>query len=295
MLRSVSAEGLAFIERLEGFRAEPLALPNGGWVIGFNHVRADAPGNPIDHAQARSLLQDDLAAVEALLAEHALVPLSQMQIDALASFAFSVGADAFVHSDVLKRVNAGEPIAAAIAMASWRKSALAGEPQIYDVLVRRRTAEAALFLSTPTPIGAPSALLRPQLDHAAAILSAPGPVADLPASIAPADGDEIARRLTAILARESATVHALSPPPAPQADAFDQEPALDPVAQPTDAGPDITGLALVCFVGALLLFGGLLAYQRGAEAVFLILSPLGAVMLGMGVWGLMRDTHKARR
>ena len=70
------------------------------------------------------------------------------------SFAFSVGAEAFGKSQVLRRVNAGDYVSAACAMDAWRKSDVGGELVIVDALVRRRAAEKALFLKD-MPLEAP--------------------------------------------------------------------------------------------------------------------------------------------
>ena len=69
-----------------------------------------APGTLTLSAEAA--LRADIAPVEATLGDLLLAPVSQPQFDALVSFAFSIGVDAFARSDVLRRFNAGEPIAA---------------------------------------------------------------------------------------------------------------------------------------------------------------------------------------
>ena len=46
MTNAISARGLALIQELEGFQAEPKQLPTGGWVVGYSHVRATEPGGP---------------------------------------------------------------------------------------------------------------------------------------------------------------------------------------------------------------------------------------------------------
>ena len=140
MPHAVSPEGLALLKRLEGFRAAPLALADGRWLNGYGHAQANEPTESITEAAAEAALRADIAPVEAALAERLLAPCTQPQFDALVSFAFSIGMEAFAKSDVLRRFNAGEPIAAACAMDAWRKSRVSGEPAVLDALVRRRAA-----------------------------------------------------------------------------------------------------------------------------------------------------------
>jgi lysozyme len=142
---TVSNAGLALIQDAEGFRAEPGQTPAGAWVVGHGHVRAEA-GEWVNESEAAHLLSVDLVPVERLVNEKVTLALTQSQFDALVSFAFSIGADAFERSQVLRRVNAGDYIAAACAMDAWRKSDISGELEVVDVLVRRRSAEKAMFL-----------------------------------------------------------------------------------------------------------------------------------------------------
>jgi lysozyme len=295
MPHAISKEGLALLKRLEGFRAEALQLPDGRWLVGYGHVAAMAPMGPIDEAEAERLLRTDLAPVEAALNDTVLAPVSQAQFDALASFTFSIGTEAFARSDVLRRVNAGEPIAAACAMDAWRKSAIAGEPTVLDALVRRRAAEKAHFLDLARAVPAASALVRPQIDHAVAILGSPTKTAELPTAAPRVALDETAQRLAGILAREPATEHALRPPPA-RLDLEDEEPVLEltrPVGTAVTSR-DISSLAIFGLGGAGLFAAGLLALTQGRETMFLLLTAPGAVMLISAAWRLLKDTALAR-
>lgn len=208
MTNAISAHGLALIQELEGFQAEPKQLPTGGWVVGYSHVRDNEPGEAVNENDATELLTQDLASYETLVNTLVTQPLTQTQFDALISFAFSVGAEAFGKSQVLRRVNASDYVSAACAMDAWRKSDVSGELVIIDALVRRRTAEKALFLKELPQAAAPSVFVRPQLDHAAAILGAPVTYLPTPevGSIAPAaPKPDPAVRLTEILKSEPQT------------------------------------------------------------------------------------------
>lgn len=180
MTNAISAQGLALIQSHEGFRAEPGQLPDGNWVVGYSHVRAEA-GEPVNQTEAADLLSIDVAPFEKLVNERVSQTLTQSQFDALVSFAFSVGAEAFEQSQVLRRVNGGDYMAAAYAMEAWRKSDVNGELEVVDALVRRRAAEKALFLQDLKVEATPSVFVRAKLDHAASILGAPVKYAAAPA------------------------------------------------------------------------------------------------------------------
>jgi lysozyme len=208
MTYAISTKGQALIRAHEGFQAEPRQLPGGGWVVGYNHVRLTEPGAPVTKSEARDLLAQDIVPFEKLVNTLVARPLTQSQFDALVSFAFSIGAEAFEKSQVLRRVNAGEYVAAACAIDAWRKSDLDGELAIVDALVRRRAVEKALFLKDAPIAAAPSALVRAQIDHAAAILGAPVASAAATAGAPVPQAlplHDLGKRLTEILMSEPAT------------------------------------------------------------------------------------------
>jgi GH24 family phage-related lysozyme (muramidase) len=206
--QAISADGLALIQSFEGYRAEPAQLPDGNWVVGHGHVRIGEAGETLGRDEARALLSLDLAAFERSVNNAITVDITQQQFDALVSFALSIGIEAFESSTVVRRINAGDILAAGCAMDAWRKADVAGESVVIDALVRRRAAEKALFLADALTEASPSVFLRAKLDHAASILGAP--IAFMPApevgSVAVlAPKPQPALRLTEILKSESAT------------------------------------------------------------------------------------------
>ena len=205
MSYTVSAEGLALIQEFEGFRAKPAQLPDGNWIVGFSHVRIGSAGADMSHGEAAAMLRRDLAPFEQLVNESVTTSLTQSQFDALASLAFSIGETAFRDSQVLRRVNAGEFVAAACAMDAWRKADVGGEFEVVSALVRRRAAEKALFLKELPHDAAPSAFMRAKLDHAASILGAPIKFATAPVIGAASSKVDAGKRLTEILMAEPAT------------------------------------------------------------------------------------------
>jgi GH24 family phage-related lysozyme (muramidase) len=225
MTYALSAAGLEMIQEFEGFRAEPTSLGDGSWVVGYAHVRVGGAGDAVSQEDATKLLEMDLAPFERAVNESVTTPLTQSQFDALVSFAFSIGADAFINSGVLRRLNKGELVAAACAMDAWRKSEVEGELEIVESLVLRRAAEKAMFLKGVARDAAPSVLVRAKLDHAASILSAPIKYASATVSApqmitqsqlvaveAPVESPVLsaAQRLTQILESEPATALVLT-------------------------------------------------------------------------------------
>jgi lysozyme len=174
IMSRLTASRAAFdlIASFEGFRTRAVLAPDGQWTLGFGHTATAREGLTITRAEAEDLLRWDLLPIEDTLRQIALTPLSQNQFDALVSFAFNIGLENFRTSDVLKYLNQGQPVAAALSMHAWRRAPVNGRVLTIDALVRRRAAESAMFLET---IGArpaaPSSVIRPQIDYSAALLS----------------------------------------------------------------------------------------------------------------------------
>ncbi|MET0183680.1 MAG: lysozyme [Caulobacterales bacterium] len=297
---AISETGLGLIKRFEGFRAEPAELSNDGWVVGYSHVRIAARGSNITETEAVILLRRDLAPVERFVNAKVTVPLTQNQYDALVSFCFSVGQTAFEKSDVLRKVNAGQIAPAACAMDAWRKSAISGEPKVYEVLVRRRAAEKALMLAEGDE-SAPSAMMRPQEDFSAAILGASLVYGALPVlrPSAPAPANDHGRTITEILKSEPQTALVLTQVITPD-DFEDEDDAVivtahhRPVARQLDRAAkvqlsaDAIGLwALMAFGAGLCLLGA--AMFAGGDALSAVVLTLpGVVASGAAGYGFSK-------
>lgn len=169
---------MALIEAFEGFRPAAARLPDGRWTIGYGHTKSAREGAQVSPQDAEALLLFDLMPVVEAVNGLVFTPLNQNEFDALCAFVFNVGVDAFRNSGVLKRVNEGRLTEAACEIDLWRKGEVGGDPLVLDGLVRRRTAEKALFLTPPeghAPI--PSVLVRPTIDiHAPDVLPTSRPV-----------------------------------------------------------------------------------------------------------------------
>ena len=131
----------------EGFRSRAYLCPAGVWTIGYGFTKGVKPGDVItrEHADARlgAELEHFAAGVRRLLT----LPATPNQFGAMVSLAFNIGLAGFGRSSVLRLHNAGDFAGAARAFALWNKAG----GQVLAGLVRRRAAEAALYL-TPEPV-----------------------------------------------------------------------------------------------------------------------------------------------
>ena len=162
----ISRNGLYLIESFEGFRAKAVSLPGGRYTIGFGHAVTAREGMVINREQAEQLLLWDLIPVEEAIRSLVHAPINQNQFDALGSFVFNIGIEKFKESDILKYLNQGQLVNAAMAMNLWRRSLISGRSIVVDALIRRRAHEIAMFLE---PIGtrpaAPSPVVIPLVDN----------------------------------------------------------------------------------------------------------------------------------
>ncbi|MDA8708824.1 lysozyme, partial [Hellea sp.] len=168
----ISDMGLRLIKAYEGYRPVDRTLVSGQRVVGYGHRLMDDNAVILSKKEAEKLLKDDLAPFIDMINENVHAPLSQSQFDALVSFAYNIGPKAFLKSDTLRAINNGRPLDAANGFDIWRKSEIDGKIYVVDALMRRRTAEKALFLRPEgRPVSAPGVDLPPVEDETIALLS----------------------------------------------------------------------------------------------------------------------------
>lgn len=138
----ISKEGLEHIKRWEGCRTKAYKCPAGVWTIGYGHTKGVRPGMTIDLAEAENLLNEDIQRFEKAIRSYVRVPLTQGQFDALTSFAFNVGIEAFRKSTLVRLLNEGRYNTAALQFARWT---YAGGKQLPG-LIRRRNDEYGMFV-----------------------------------------------------------------------------------------------------------------------------------------------------
>jgi lysozyme len=143
----LSADGVAFIARHEGFRANVYRDAAGHWTIGYGHLLREGEVFPdgIDETGARRLLADDADDAETAVRARVLVALNQAKFDALVSFTFNLGAGALARSTLLANLNDGDFEAAADQFPRWNKVRIDGVLAASPGLTRRREDERRLF------------------------------------------------------------------------------------------------------------------------------------------------------
>ena len=166
---NLSNKGLALICEFEGYHT---ALPDGGCTayrcpagvltIGFGCTEGVAEGMIWTRQQAEEALRRELAKHERIVTRLVTVDMTQGQFDSLVSFSYNCGG--LEGSTLLRKLNRGDVIGASNEFRHWTKATVKGTKVQLPGLVRRRKAEAALFVSD-----LPGAAEMPQ----AAVQSAP--------------------------------------------------------------------------------------------------------------------------
>lgn len=99
--------------------------------------------NGLTLEQCHDLFRKDIRKFEKAINTIVKVPLSQNQYDALVSFIFNIGIDAFVRSTLLRKLNARDYEGAANELPRWNKAG----GRVVRGLTLRRASERKLFLS----------------------------------------------------------------------------------------------------------------------------------------------------
>lgn len=160
MTEGINAAGLALLKRLEaGPHGGPALVayrcPAGVLTIGWGSTRDVRDGMRITPMEAERRLRDDLGAVETAVADMAQ-PASACEYAAMVLLAFNIGVGAFRGSSVLRLHRAGDRAGAARAFLLWNKLRAGGRLVESAGLVRRRAAEMALYLASPSAAATPS-------------------------------------------------------------------------------------------------------------------------------------------
>lgn len=168
---TINQAALDLIKNAEGWRATAYPDPGTGGeplTIGFGHTSSAGPpvvthGMVITTAQGEAILQQDLAGTEATVRSYVKVPLNDNEFGALVSFVFNVGGGNFVSSTLLRKLNAGDKIGAAVEFGRWNHAG----GNVLPGLTTRRAAERDLFLThvdappAPAPVPVPTPVSTP--------------------------------------------------------------------------------------------------------------------------------------
>ncbi|MGC9309319.1 MAG: lysozyme [Candidatus Nanoarchaeia archaeon] len=138
---TISNTGLEMIKGFEGFREEAYRCPAGVWTIGYGTTGDVSQGDTITKSEAEARLRKDLESRERVVREYVDVNLSQQQYDALVSFVYNVGEEAFRNSTLLRKLNKGDYEGASQEFGRW----VYANGQKLEGLERRRDIEARLF------------------------------------------------------------------------------------------------------------------------------------------------------
>ena len=143
---NISQNGIDLIKQFEGLRLEAYQCSAGVWTIGFGHTNGVKQGDKITLAQAEDFLRSDLEKFENAINNLVNVELNQNQFDALVSFVFNIGINAFKKSTMLKFLNNNSFPLAAGQFDRW----IYANGNVVAGLINRRKKEKELFLSEIT-------------------------------------------------------------------------------------------------------------------------------------------------
>lgn len=139
---TTSRKGIQLIKDFEGLKLESYKCPAGVWTIGYGHTKGVKPNMVIDQMRADDLLIEDIAPIERLLND-LRINFRQEQFDALVSWIFNLGANAFQKSTLYIRIGSNasdeEITDEIVKWVNANKKPLLG-------LKKRRIAEANMFL-----------------------------------------------------------------------------------------------------------------------------------------------------
>lgn len=114
-----SQNGINFIKQHEGLKLETYTCSAGKLTIGYGHTSGVTPGMKITEKQAEDFLCQDLKRFESALNKLVIVPLTQNQFDALVSFTFNNGENAFTNSTLRRKLNSKDYLGAASEFGRW--------------------------------------------------------------------------------------------------------------------------------------------------------------------------------
>jgi lysozyme len=103
-------------------------------------------GDKLQFCQVESWLRDDMEEAEGAVNQYVVTQLSQKGFNALVSFVFNVGVNAFKNSTLLRLLNLGQIEDAAEQFQRWKFGTKNGKKVVLGGLVKRRAEEKELFL-----------------------------------------------------------------------------------------------------------------------------------------------------
>ena len=150
----VSKNGIHLIKHFEGIKNKPYKCQAGLWTVGVGHLIGDGKQLPqswnrvFSVLEIDALLAKDLERFERGVSKLISIPLKQHEFDALVSFAFNLGLGCLQRSTLRQKLNRGDKLGAIQSLLKYNK--VGGKTS--NGLVRRRNAEATLFLTSKNAV-----------------------------------------------------------------------------------------------------------------------------------------------
>ena len=129
------------VKSFEGFSATAYTCAGGKVTIGYGSTDGGLLTGTVTEEEAEDMLLRDLEKAADAIDDYVDVPLTQGQFDALCSFIYNVGRQAFRGSTLRRLLNDGQHTAAGNQLPRWNKAA----GKVLPGLVRRREAERRMF------------------------------------------------------------------------------------------------------------------------------------------------------
>lgn len=145
IIPDVPQAAIDMIKRFEGLRTARYDDIDGNGTIGYGHLCKPAEYlNIITEDTANNLLNNDSLLAAAAVIRFTSVPLTNNQYAALIDFVFNMGAGSYQRSTLRQKINRREFNEIPKELNKW----VYGNGRKIPGLVRRRKAEASLFMQT---------------------------------------------------------------------------------------------------------------------------------------------------
>jgi GH24 family phage-related lysozyme (muramidase) len=143
-----SPKGVEFIKKFEGLRLTSYKCSAGVWTVGYGSTGPNiGPNTKITREEADRLFKEQLSYFEREVREALSVPVNQNEFDALVSFTYNVGVNAFRKSTLCRLLNSGAY--KTVVAAEFSRWIHVGNGKVSEGLKKRREQEKQLFLSKP--------------------------------------------------------------------------------------------------------------------------------------------------
>lgn len=137
----ISKEGIEMIKEFEGFRDEAYRCAAGRLTIGYGHTKDVKEGDIVSADAAEEMLRKEVRWAENAVRKYVKANITDSQEDALVSFVYNVGENAFRNSTLLRKLNSGDYQGSAEEFMKWNKAG----GRVLRGLSARRGRERELF------------------------------------------------------------------------------------------------------------------------------------------------------